>query len=591
MCGLPDVVKNSMFIFSAVLLLISVFFLNQEASNWFVRHAYYWILLAVFMLWLLAMFRYIREQPKRSAFKKKEHLYLIVCALLLLFMQDPSYKMGIEEAELVASSKQMHLEKEYGFAQRGYDLGGAYYEYDIHIDTRPGFFPFLLSLLHDFTGYRSGQGIVLNAFLAFALVYLLALIGRSLWPSSGIWAGPLLALNIPLIPLLANSSSVDLLDGVMLLLVIYLVLDYWKSRNGLMLWPLVWSLMLLVNTRYDSVAYYALGVVVIWHLRKKSWKTALPAAAVFVPWALLPVGLLLKSRVSRDELLPLDAKEGLQTAIQYLNDVWSWMTNFSFNNDGLFPAILLLSIVLLLLKMIWQKCFMQRAECCRVWPTALLLGMLLLHFCVCWAFTFRIPGRSGDAYYAFVPLLFIGLVLLLELFGQLFREKISLYVVFGLLALGVVTQSRSTVLPEKNDDVRRSTAADAANWLKNQAQVYKGQNVLFVVEQTPVAIVEEVSAISMKRAINRKAELALHLELKTFSDIYIIHDHGRASNMDTDFILEPVNTLQSLSGAELQLSRLVQVNSTPLERAQLIEQLDDRDLSMEWFKVVPAILP
>ena len=61
--------------------------------------------------------------------------------------------------------------------------------------------------------------------------------------------------------------------------------------------------------------------------------------------------------------------------------------------------------------------------------------------------------------------------------------------------------------------------------------------------------------------------------------------------MDTDFILEPVNTLQSLSGAELQLSRLVQVNSTPLERAQLIEQLDDRDLSMEWFKVVPAILP
>jgi len=234
---------------------------------------------------------------------------------------------------------------------------------------------------------------------------------------------------------------------------------------------------------------------------------------------------------------------------------------------------------------------MQRAECCRVWPTALLLGMLLLHFCVCWAFTFRIPGRSGDAYYAFVPLLFIGLVLLLELFGQLFREKISLYVVFGLLALGVVTQSRSTVLPEKNDDVRRSTAADAANWLKNQAQVYKGQNVLFVVEQTPVAIVEEVSAISMKRAINRKAELALHLELKTFSDIYIIHDHGRASNMDTDFILEPVNTLQSLSGAELQLSRLVQVNSTPLERAQLIEQLDDRDLSMEWFKVVPAILP
>jgi len=590
-CGLPDVVKNSMFIFSAVLLLISVFFLNQEASNWFVRHAYYWILLAVFMLWLLAMFRYIREQPKRSAFKKKEHLYLIVCALLLLFMQDPSYKMGIEEAELVASSKQMHLEKEYGFAQRGYDLGGAYYEYDIHIDTRPGFFPFLLSLLHDFTGYRSGQGFVLNAFLAFALVYLLALIGRSLWPSSGIWAGPLLALNIPLIPLLANSSSVDLLDGVMLLLVIYLVLDYWKSRNGLMLWPLVWSLMLLVNTRYDSVAYYALGVVVIWHLRKKSWKTALPAAAVFVPWALLPVGLLLKSRVSRDELLPLDAKEGLQTAIQYLNDVWSWMTNFSFNNDGLFPAILLLSIVLLLLKMIWQKCFMQRAECCRVWPTALLLGMLLLHFCVCWAFTFRIPGRSGDAYYAFVPLLFIGLVLLLELFGQLFREKISLYVVFGLLALGVVTQSRSTVLPEKNDDVRRSTAADAANWLKNQAQVYKGQNVLFVVEQTPVAIVEEVSAISMKRAINRKAELALHLELKTFSDIYIIHDHGRASNMDTDFILEPVNTLQSLSGAELQLSRLVQVNSTPLERAQLIEQLDDRDLSMEWFKVVPAILP
>lgn len=456
MRGPSDLVKNLLFIFSAVLLLILVVFLNQEVSHWLLRHVYYWILLVVFVLWLSAMFRYIGDQPKRFAFRKKEWLYLIVCALWLLFMQDSGYKLGMEEAELVASSRQMHLEKEYGVAQRGYDLGGAYYDYDIDVDTRPGFFPFLLSLLHDFTGYRSGQGFVLNAFLAGFLVYMFALIGRRLWPASGIWAGPLLALSIPFIPFLANSSSADLLNGVMLLVVIYLILDYWKSRNSLILWPVVWSLILFANTSYDSLLCAIFGGVVLWQLQKRSGQTPLPATAALLPWALLPLGLLLKLSISADEPLPQEASAGLWT------------------NHG----------------------------------------------------------------YA-----------------------------------------------------RISTAADTLNRLKTLAQLYKGQNVLFIVEQPPVVIVEEISAISMARAISHKAELALHLELGTFSAIYVIQDDGSAFEGDADFILEPVKTPPPQADLGLQLSELVQVNASPAERARLIEQLDGRDLSMEWFEVMPEILP
>ena len=66
---------------------------------------------------------------------------------------------------LAATALQMHQEKEILTPARGYEISGFFYLLGGYVDKRPYLFAFCTSLLHDLTGYRPFQTVILNTLL------------------------------------------------------------------------------------------------------------------------------------------------------------------------------------------------------------------------------------------------------------------------------------------------------------------------------------------------------------------------------------------------------------------------------------------
>src|SRR5450432_4297934 len=86
---------------------------------------------------------------------------------VLLVHETFGFKIGMDEIMLLGTSMSMHLDKTVLVPVRGNDIQGTFAILDGMMDKRPLFFPFLVSLLHDLTGYRPANAFVLNGTLTF----------------------------------------------------------------------------------------------------------------------------------------------------------------------------------------------------------------------------------------------------------------------------------------------------------------------------------------------------------------------------------------------------------------------------------------
>src|SRR6185436_13954345 len=95
---------------------------------------------------------------------------ILACGLVLLVHEKYGFKILMDEVMLLGTSMGMHFDKHPLVPVRGHDLQGAFQLIDGQLDKRPLFQPFLVSLLHDLTGYRPENVFALNTALTFVLV-------------------------------------------------------------------------------------------------------------------------------------------------------------------------------------------------------------------------------------------------------------------------------------------------------------------------------------------------------------------------------------------------------------------------------------
>lgn len=596
--------KVRLFTLSGLLAGVCGLFLGLEASAWVLRHGSYWLLLAGFAIWLLSMAPVLRANPECWQLSKLEFIYALGGALLLLLMQPSGYKVVMDEPLLVASSKQLHLDKQYYVPGRAYELGGAYYHFDGYVDKRPGFFPFLLSVLHDLTGFRSHQGFLLNGALGLALIYLSALIGRSLWPQAGAWAGPLLVLNVPLFAVLVNSSGFDLLNAVCLLLVLRLAMSYAQEPSVVAATPLLWASVLLANTRYESLLYCGLAALILLMVSHRSGAIHWPSKYWLLPWCLLPVVLHIRLSMQRPDAWQLREGDAAAFSLEHIAPNLGSFMEFTFSLSGRYPNSILLPIVLILTsgliayRYVQSKEIFSREMTDRSWLVVLLGLFVILNFLVLLAYHW---GELTDpaATRLSAPIILLQILLILMFCGKLFRTKRTASLFLMIPLFGLLGQS----LPAcwNNAYPNDYPAAKWANWVKSKALEYQDAAVLLVTQPRLAAVVENVSAISLGRAIRGKAELALHQELRTFNEIYFIHlqvaddavEGGYREDipLETHFNLEAIEQFDLDSERRVQLSRLKEVRFSPDEVRLPVELLEGKNLRMDWFQVMPALLP
>lgn len=631
--------------------------LPLSQAEWIVRHLTYWVLLLAlggfaYGLWSTALESQIWQRNNRGNL-----LFCVLCGIAMHALQPAGYKVVMDEPLLIASSRQLHLEKAYYVPERCYELGGAYYNFDGYVDKRPGLYPFLLGLLHDLSGYRSNQGFLLNALLAPMLMFASARLGGFIWPRYGPWLAPVLVLTVPLFSVLTNSSGLDLLNAVLIVTTAYFSLLQMRLRNLSSALALIFAAVLLVHTRYESLLYLCPAIFCLILVPPRSGWRQLAAALSLASVLLLPAWHMFRLSFAKTDPWQTQRDTDQAFSLAHLPHNFGHARDFLFSIDGSWPASALLTWLslaalcaafLLLVrggfkftKTGWSGAFhaassarpelsqedeserrspigpkewtdgsmparlKQGFNACmhgfRAGRNPSILMLCLWAVCILANFVVLMSYHWGDltdpaAMRLAAPLCLLQVFLVLAVTSQLPRPK---WIATG-LALAAALWFGFYVWPlcRSTDFLENYPAARWAEWTQSKAIEWKDDNVLIITQPRLAAVVEEVSAISIDRALRGKAQLDFLLQMRVFDAIYVLHLQERISEalyrdvepLESHFQLDGLELFPLDASKRIVLSRLQSVRLKEGERIDH-QKLKGIDMTRDWFELMPAILP
>jgi hypothetical protein len=244
-----------------------------------------------------------------------------------------SYKVLYDELVLQATAWNLHYFREVGTVVRGYPVEGIFTSLDIYLDKRPYFFPFVLSLFHDLTGYRELNGFLLNTLLLPLVLGLFYALARRLANARAALAGLACFGASALLAQNATGVGMELLNLVLMILAMLLAADYLTKPDEDRLSALILTSVLLAQTRYESSLYVLPAALVVLEGWRRAGRVILPAAALFSPVLLIPCALhntyLSGTPVLWELRENMDSRFGAQYFADNLRHAFTYFFNFS----------------------------------------------------------------------------------------------------------------------------------------------------------------------------------------------------------------------------------------------------------------------
>jgi hypothetical protein len=306
--------------------------------------AWVWALSVVLRRWLASAA--VGPSRRSSAFRRWA-LGALIGLLALMAVQSEPYRGKILNDEFVLQSTayNLHHFRDVATMVRGYDVEGTFISTDNYLDKRPYFYPFLVSLLHDFTGYRSANAFVLNSALYAVSLVLTFAIGRSLAGWRGGVLATLLAGALPLLGQNATGSGMEMLNCVMILTALWLGARYLADPEEAGLNAFILAAVLLAQSRYESALYVVAAAAVVLLGWRSARRIILPWSALAAPLLLLPVALQNRVVANSPLLWELDEARKVRFSVDYLPDNLRGALAFLFNGNAERANSLLLSSV------------------------------------------------------------------------------------------------------------------------------------------------------------------------------------------------------------------------------------------------------
>lgn len=318
-----------------------------------VKYGGYYALAFIFAWWVWAAFELWRSsaarQPawwrSRATREMAWAAALIVgFTLVALFTVPRVYKVLFDEAVIQSTAWNLHMEREVGALNRAHEIGGLLRSLETYLDKRPYFYPFLVSLLHDFTGYREANGFWLNTALMPVVLALVYWLGRrlaghraGLAAVAGLGAFPLLAIN-------AAGAGLEMLNLALVLGLIAASALYLEKPDEPRLAFLVLTAVLLANTRYESAIYVGCAALVVLEGWRRAGRFVLPVAAIIAPLLLVPYALHNRYLSGTPRLWELRAGHSTRFGMNYLEENLGYAWTYFFNVMGVIANSLWLTL-------------------------------------------------------------------------------------------------------------------------------------------------------------------------------------------------------------------------------------------------------
>jgi hypothetical protein len=336
---------------AALAVIIGFVLITPEQSLQAVIHGGYWAMLLLTLLFGWALFKVARDSWADGIDWRDRPRWpvglILACGILLLVHETYGFKILMDEVMLLGTSMSMHHDKTALVPMRGNDILGAFQLLAGQLDKRPLFQPFLVSVLHDFTGYRPENVFALNTVLTFVLLTLSYLTGCRI---GGRGAGALVVLLLTSLPLLAQNATgggFELLNLVMILATLLLGMRYVARRDGNSLEAFGLAGILLALTRYESVLFLLpVGLTVLW-VWWTDRKPTLTGVVVVMPLLLLPYALHHKVFNVRESSWEMASQPGFDRpfSLSFIPDNIAHDLNFFFNTTGEHSNSLVLSVL------------------------------------------------------------------------------------------------------------------------------------------------------------------------------------------------------------------------------------------------------
>jgi hypothetical protein len=256
-----------------------------------VLHGAYWVLLLLVIFFLLNLYRAcFFSRFKIWIVKQGWVIFLLFGLLLLLILHERFlFKINYDEHVLLSISRSMHFEHIAGWQADGRIFSGSLTTTTFVADKRPVLYPFLLSIVHNVTGYRLINAYILNVILAgFILLGAYRLGWKLGGKSSGLLLASLLA-GVPLIAQNATGGGFELLNIMLIIWLAVSVWDYLHNPDQSNITLVGFLSILLANTRYESLIYCIVPFVCIaTNFLQRRICNSIPWIVIFIPLAVTP---------------------------------------------------------------------------------------------------------------------------------------------------------------------------------------------------------------------------------------------------------------------------------------------------------------
>ncbi len=256
-----------------------------------------------------------------------------------------AHKVLFDEYVLQGTAWHLHATKEFGTPVRAYEFAGTWLTTDAFLDKRPFFFTFLVALVHDLTGFRLANAFAVNVGCAAVCL------GLTLWLVRGLTgravAGRLAVLLLATLPLFgqnATGASMEMHNLAMIVVSLAAAVLYLRAPDNDRLALLVLTVVLLAQSRYESVIFAGPAAVVGLIGWARAGKILLPWPALIAPLLLVPYAWHNRYVDTKPVLWQLREGDTGRFGLHYLAGNLEGALNFFFAVSPGQPASLALTV-------------------------------------------------------------------------------------------------------------------------------------------------------------------------------------------------------------------------------------------------------
>jgi hypothetical protein len=576
----PDRRRQTLFVLSAVLALVAGFLaIAPQQAEELIRAGGYYYMAGLFAGGVFFAARVLKE--RRSVWMNWMRSpgwsgVVLVCATAFAIWCDPfKHKILFDEFVLQGTAFYMHATKEIGSIMRAYDIGGTWLPIDTFLDKRPYFFPFLISLLHDCTGFRVANAFVLNVLLAPLFLGLVYWLGATLASRYAAWCAVGLLATMPLLGQQVTGAGMELHNLTMLTVVMTAALLYLRAPSDDRLSLLVFTSVLLAQSRYESVIYVGPVAAVIVAGWLRAGKILLPWAAVFAPLLLVPYAWHNRVLSAKPLLWQLNEGQTSRFSFEYLAGNLEGAWKFFFNFGPTIPNSWYLS-VLGAVALVWASAmglrWVSAARRSAVAPEVFVLGAFGAGIVANLAIImFYYWSRLDDIMASrFALPMCLLLALLVAAMLQALTERLPNATRWAMAGLGAWTVAWCIPAAARHTYTSQNLVMQEVEWEHEQIKLRRGP-LLFICNNSPIPFVLwRIPTVINGIARQRPGHLAYHLREGTFREILVAQAlrpttaQGKMGIdpddlMPDNFRLEPVAE-RRFGGRSIRLSRLVSID-------------------------------